>query len=733
MAMLAAPIVAWAGDPPHPTNSCASCHITHSAFGTALNSVEGNANLCMSCHVGGGTASALAMANADQAVTWPGLPAGVPGAGTSHRWDSSLAGRVAYVGGAAVASSGTVRSAGVFTGAYAMAFALSITTNGQAGSARFSWSATSPGGGGTNILTGSNVVLAAGLSVTFVNHTNPAALSFRSGDVWLLYARSDLSMPTNALLVTGMLGSVVCSICHDEHSQAHAPFDPAAPAYGGAGTGAGRHYLQYANDQEQMCVECHRPRAVTNAAFGSHPVGLAARTGTFYRVATNLPVSAGTGYLRCLTCHQMHRSATGDGTLLRMTNGAALCVACHTLADMATPAGHFNATSSASLWPGGQYGSLFPAKSNLAERGSCSACHFPHGWPDAANPTNHYPLLLVEREESLCYTCHDTNGPARADIRTPFQKAARHPVSLAGLHRADEGEATNAFGTANRHAECEDCHNAHQARRGYASPVASLTLLGVSRVVVTNGAAGTKPGYGFVPGSDTNAPAEYQVCFKCHSGWTTLPAAAKDLSVVFNPNNESFHPVEAAGRNTSSYMIASLTNGTGLPRLSVTSLITCADCHNSEQIPLTVSLASAYTGLVARGPHGSVSNVNMSGAILRGNYKLTSSGNYSATNFALCYICHSPTPFATTSENTRNDTRFNWHGRHMADFGAACTDCHNNMHGTKLALYAVNTNYTRLVSFGPAVTGQRLWTTNATGGSCNLTCHNENHNPERYP
>ena len=727
-------LAAPAFDPPH-TNTCLQCHATHGSPGGALTTYAGIENLCLSCHLAGGAASTQAFAAADQAVAWPGLPAGTAPAGTSHRWDSGRAGRTVFLGGAPIASSGTVAAAGLYTGAYDKAYTLTITASGAGGTARFTWNATMSGGGATNILTAPSVALNDGLSARFTDATNPAATSFRSNDQWRILVRTGLRDPTNRVLGYGMSNGVSCAVCHDAHSQKYAPFDTNAPAYGGAGTGRGRHYLVADNQAGQLCLDCHAPRSVTNSARGSHPVGIVITTGALYRAATNLPLDPATGKVLCQTCHDVHRSAASDGSLLRMTNGSAFCASCHRLADTATPASHFFATNAATLWPGGQYGTLFPAESNLAERGSCSGCHFAHGWPDAANPSTNYPVLLVDREESLCLSCHDTNGPAARDIRTPLLKAARHPVmTITNRHTNFEDGDPGAFGTTNRHSECADCHNPHQARTGYDARGVSYTLYGASRLIVTNGAAGTAPRYGFAATWDTNAPLwEYQVCFKCHSGWTTLPAGAKDLGLIFNPTNESVHPVLGPGRNTSSYMIASLTNGTGLPHLSITSVVTCADCHNNDSIPTSVSLVRYYTGAVPSGVHGAVSNANMNGKILRANYRVTTVTSYAATNFALCLICHSPSPFATTSENTRNDTRFNWHGRHMSDFDALCTDCHNNSHGTKGAQFAANTNYARLVSFSAAVTGSRTWTTNATGGSCTLTCHGENHNPETYP
>jgi len=81
--LLVAPVFAL--DPPHdPANlvNCADCHTLHIAPGVALTVYAGNANLCMSCHVGGGKASGKPFSDAMQAS---------PGAGgTSHRWDASM-------------------------------------------------------------------------------------------------------------------------------------------------------------------------------------------------------------------------------------------------------------------------------------------------------------------------------------------------------------------------------------------------------------------------------------------------------------------------------------------------------------------------------------------------------------------------------------------------------------------------------------------------------------------
>lgn len=70
---------------PHDTPEnvqCTSCHMTHSALGPGLTTYATNENLCMSCHVAGGSAANLPFASSYQAV--PGT------SGNSHRWDGSM-------------------------------------------------------------------------------------------------------------------------------------------------------------------------------------------------------------------------------------------------------------------------------------------------------------------------------------------------------------------------------------------------------------------------------------------------------------------------------------------------------------------------------------------------------------------------------------------------------------------------------------------------------------------
>ena len=142
----------------------------------------------------------------------------------------------------------------------------------------------------------------------------------------------------------------------------------------------------------------------------------------------------------------------------------------------------------------------------------------------------------------------------------------------------------------------------------YQAMQASLTALGeaaapfgVSGVAVTNGPAGTAPTYSRIDGRMQPVTAEYQLCFKCHSGWTEQlandPARPSrdrtDLGMAFNPENKAYHPVEAAGKNQTPKMADSLagTSSHKLWNLRTTDTISCTMCHTSSAGPTSSSTA----------------------------------------------------------------------------------------------------------------------------------------------
>jgi len=740
---LTVPERARALDPPHDyfSNSidCGNCHLPHGAPGGAITRVEGNPNLCVSCHTPGGLAAARSFNDVDQA--YPGS------SGTSHRWDSGPSGHL--VEGLTNTSTGALQSGAAFTGRIERTYTITLTNSGDVGVATFDW--VDDAGNAGSGATGTDVALDAGLTLTFTD--GDASPSFEANDSWTLFVRTDLRLPDSADTFEAAMafrvadGKVVCSVCHDQHSQLLTPFDPNAPAYGGRGTGWGRHYQRKDNDVNQMCKVCHEARDVQSADLGSHPVGVAIPSDDF-QVPASIPLDA-FGEIECMTCHSLHfadsggaNAGQGDGYLLRQSIGD-LCYECHTLADR-DAGSHFDSGTGA-LWPGGQYGTSFPAHTS-EKRGACVNCHWPHGWPDDANTTVDYPRLWVERydtaddgsdaddAEDLCFTCHDGN-PAATDIRSEFAKGINaseifhHPV-------ADSQQ------TAGRSVECVDCHNPHEAR-------SDDKLAGVTGV--------DSDGFAVGPDTGNDRPLEqHELCFKCHGDdYNASRPGTSNKRLDFQTANSAFHPVAGAGQNQSANLEDQLLGG-----LTTTSTIQCSDCHNNEA---TADVSGPADGSSAspNGPHGSAY-----AAIRRADYwtALTGPSDWNPDNFELCFLCHDSQKLVVAREwedgaatNFYDDIegKDNLHWVHLEDrtdkARATCKNCHYNVHSN---VTADNTQYnidgtvymspppnfkTHLVNFSPDIQplGGRAkpeWRMNTANRvrRCYLSCHGADMEGERY-
>lgn len=763
--------IAWAWDPPHDLDhgiECTTCHTPHAAAGGSITRVAGNSNLCQSCHVAGGRASARALPNVDEALPSPGLPGGTPASGNSHRWDSGPAGHVKA--DPANTSTGRIQSGGSYAGAYPTTYTITITAPGDAGAAAFSWTSTL-GDAGTGV-SGSSVLLHHGLTLTFTNGT--ASPAFKPGERWRLHVRTELNMPANAQIAARMPeGKLMCSTCHDQHTQSRQPFDPNAPAYGGSGTGwtgtgVGRHFQRARNDTNQMCTDCHSVRNVTSATQGSHPVGVAVPGNGFFRSPPTLPLDA-TARVRCLTCHQPHFGPATDGTLRRLSNTNSLCTECHTLADPAT-ASHLNPTTGA-LWPGGQYGSTFPTV-DASKRGFCTNCHVPHGWPDNTDTTRKFPRLLAERHdaakdgsdpdsaENLCFTCHD-GSPAATNIRAEFQKgtAPTAPGANVFRHPIADSEQVALGGSPARSVECLDCHNPHRATSGN-------KLAGVTGIDATGAAIGLGT-------ANPRDPAQHEVCFKCHGdSYNAGRPETSNKRLDFQTSNSAFHPVAGPGRNRSVNLQRQLVGFGASPDLG-TVTIRCTDCHNNEATRNAQGPAASSTSS-PKGPHGSAN-----ATIRRANYWTSTSGptSFTESNFELCYLCHdvnrhtlnekAPEYEGTASRQAftnyydspgkfaSSKGRHNLHRYHLvakvSTTRATCRECHSDVHSNRTAN---NTQYnidgvvhtsppdgahTHLVSFGAndqpcCGRAKPEWWLNTTTGErrCYLVCHGTTHNGFAY-
>ncbi|MGW8143723.1 MAG: hypothetical protein ACWGN2_04970 [Anaerolineales bacterium] len=397
------------------------------------------------------------------------------------------------------------------------------------------------------------------------------------------------------------------------------------------------------------------------------------------------------------------------------------------LSALPTPSISFLALADAPV-PGDPHGD----HSQLAD--SCSGCHRTHnsqgavlrqGWP----------------EETGCFTCHSSAGPGTNTL-PPFvnllNTATRYfkhdVVQTSGIHQTGEMNSGN-FGTGNRHIECEDCHDPHNAARGAVNaPTLPLEMAGIAGVDPLWNGPGAPASYNWLPNSDR----EYQVCFKCHSSFTSLPTYipdgwngtayvanglrkltntsqgqvpdSRDLAREFNPNQASFHPVIAQGRNQS-IPAGSFVNG-----WSQTSMVYCTDCHNNPNASTEGS-----------GPHGSPRLHILNGGA---NYStVVSNGSGRVSSAEVCFQCHSYNAYVLGEGDVSN---FNYHKKHLDNnWGTTCYTCHDT-HGSE-QLHLINFDASAM-TFLNGRNSQTAWYYDPVSGKagCFLSCHGDSHNPEEY-
>lgn len=402
------------------------------------------------------------------------------------------------------------------------------------------------------------------------------------------------------------------------------------------------------------------PAYVGSDLSHNHPISFTYDTGT----ATDNPELVdpvnltgdirpdGGGRLQCTSCHDPHsdtypyflRAASVDGA----GYGSPLCRTCHNKNYWGTVANNPH-RESMRQWNGAGDNPWHVAGQNLAnDSGStvkvnaCENCHQPH------NASGANRLLKQDGESGVCLVCHNGNV-AVSDLETELTNTYTHPIRTTsnsvqmGLHnpkRMPDGtvrEDPADLGV--RHVVCADCHNPHAvSARNTQLPVSNLAssvLKGVWGVEPSwPGSWGTVSNYTTV----SDVTYQYQLCLKCHSYYAFGPIPPSDPDGLiaggvntdqaqeFNPNNESYHPVVAQGKNPFTMTVggttydysASLING-----MTPTSTITCSECH-SNPTPATPDL---------KGPHGSPNH-----SILKAPFDENT--GQPGTDDDLCFQCH---------------------------------------------------------------------------------------------
>lgn len=550
----------------------------------------------------------------------------------------------------------------------------------------------------------------------------------------------------------------LCVFCHTPHNT-----NPAAPLWNHALSAA--TYTPYGSNTlaaaapgqpsgtSKLCLSCHDGTValggVQNLPFGHQTAGTVSGLEAFLTGATSLgtdlrndhPVSFtydaalaatnpelvtpasltgkikpdSTGQLQCASCHDPHSETNPKFLHVGYQDGAGygspLCRTCHNKEYYSTVPNNPHRESTIQ-WNGAGANPWYIPGQNLPndpnstpKANGCENCHQPH------NSDSTKQLLKSGGESQICLVCHNGNvvvDPAK-NIDAALSRLYAHPIKAAGNagrhnpKRMPDGKIReDQADLANRHAECEDCHNAHAVSAG-TSPNPPLPTSNLTPPV-NKGVWGVVPvwpgNWGNVTTYDTvqDTTFQHQICLKCHSyyafGLTPPPdpygliagGINTDQALEFNPNNASFHPVAAPGKNDFKMTVdgvtydysASLING-----FTPTSVMTCTECHSD---------ALSGTGAGPKGPHGS--DV---WPILWAPYD--GSTGVSGTEDHLCFKCHKAsvyggpggssldwqsTGFSGGTGPTGTGPKRNWHYRHIELRQMPCQACHSAVpHGWK--------------------------------------------------
>jgi hypothetical protein len=272
--------------------------------------------------------------------------------------------------------------------------------------------------------------------------------------------------------------------------------------------------------------------------------------------------------------------------------------------------------------------------------------------------------------------------------------------SYSGIHRPSSQDETRGYISANKHVECADCHDVHEAQP------TRHTMSSTTGNLVSGALSGVPGGQATFSGTNWTSPTayslvatstyEYQICFKCHSGFNTNvtswggsgAASWTDQGLEFSPNNQSYHPVVARlpatdpGTTSGSSVLNQSDlrgeftfGGATYGGWHIGDTMSCSDCHAQSN-------AGSY------GPHGSAVKWMLKGPNQAWPYNTAAgnggstgtfwttgdaAGNVDGTNGMFCLNCH-----------VFRSSGIRWHGG--SDHAVDCVRCHIRVpHGGKVS------------------------------------------------
>lgn len=385
----------------------------------------------------------------------------------------------------------------------------------------------------------------------------------------------------------------------------------------------------------------------------------------------------------CANCHNSHGKQEGGTANPKMlvvkdTSGNEMCNRCHESPTIKSQTAYYkgktlydaSAHKSSAKWPGGGY-----YNKPINDVGKCVNCHDPHGVAKVNESGNleYIKGAVFDEEEKLCYVCHSA-------IKSYYDTWGSNSSYKGHAFWETKGvySSTGDIRSAPRRVECLDCHDPHQAQKpaGTDTNLAQRVpkvLKGSWGVQVIGGNGSGNANWPNVAAGELKTPAatayeivqnpteDWQICFKCHSSYTSHSGQVTMIQWV-NPKNKSVHGFGNGGTNTAiNNNKAALLNA---PWSTMTNPKTrCLDCHGS-----------AVAG--SRGPHGSNLDYMLKVDPKTMNFctmchKATAYGVGGSSSASAGSSAHGQSQHYTQSKNTPPRTAF------TANFGNNwCRGCH---------------------------------------------------------
>jgi|GEM_PF-1068273 len=461
--------------------------------------------------------------------------------------------------------------------------------------------------------------------------------------------------------------SVECESCHNAHVVTSGTTKVTDPDDG---------YTLYTytdvTNQPAYCLKCHDgslpsafidgtkyvPYSVTQADTTGNNMSANAARGHW---STTGSISAGER-VSCAICHDNHgsqfpkllgaydmtdsRNEINGSVLTGNDNG--VCYACHSGISTSYPAGEAQREAGTGYlmdgtWPGGAVYSgangihedanmIWPSSAYVG--GDCKNCHDVHG---TANTYDETVAAFSDTDFTLCFTCHDSDGPAATNIKTYYG------VANGGTGGGTGHEIKTGTGnlTAGEGLPCYDCHNPHGSASAYGLQVRDI-------------------GDGATEIDVSTADGVRKFCFACHttsdttegwtgSAWTTVGTTAveglrrdgSDGSVMKLPavSGHRFADLQSCYQCHGSDYSGLSTNNVHNPSGGVSAGGTdCYACHAAYQAPMEDGNLSKTGSQRATTYHhvlGDATTYDGDEAFLAGSYPiLPDTGN------VYCMSCH---------------------------------------------------------------------------------------------